>query len=210
MTTQRASTWSLTINNPTESDTNVTLPAGWKLEGQYEVGENETRHFQGMLSTPQCRFSSVKKLFPRAHIEVARNRAALKTYVHKDDTRVGDFATQQSTFVNLSDAKRLVCERFCYDDWMDWLEKTLIKHYKGNRGECFLAYVDCVVRNLITGDDGGEVIEGIEYHAVTPGWRQMWKLFGEAILERHEKLRQQQTDRQTDTADEAAKECLIH
>lgn len=87
---ERGSCWSITVNNPTLADMEPELPPCWKLTGQLESGEEGTTHYQGMLSTPQVRFSAVKKVFQRAHIELARNKAALAKYVHKDDTRIAE------------------------------------------------------------------------------------------------------------------------
>ena len=84
--TSRSNIWSLTINNPTADDEECIQLArqkGWKVEGQKEVGKEGTPHYQLMLKTPQVRFSAVKKLFPRAHIEIARNATALAQYVTK-------------------------------------------------------------------------------------------------------------------------------
>ena len=89
MSQQRASVWSVTINNPTQTDEYNISEArqkGWKVEGQLERGEQGTEHYQLILRTPQVRFSAVKQVFPRAHIEVARNVGALTAYVHKEDT----------------------------------------------------------------------------------------------------------------------------
>lgn len=71
---KRASCWSVTINNPTEDELKC-HHLGWSLQGQFEQGEETgTRHFQGMLKTgQQVRFAAVKKVFPRGHIEPARN-----------------------------------------------------------------------------------------------------------------------------------------
>lgn len=89
----RGSCWSITINNPTAEDLEA-----WKsirlnpwvkdAQGQLEEGENKTPHIQGLLKTDYVRFSQVKKLLPRAHIEVARNKNALQNYVKKEDTRL--------------------------------------------------------------------------------------------------------------------------
>lgn len=51
-----------------------------------------------MVKTPQVRFSAVKKLFPRGHIEIARNPAALATYVGKEETRVGQLPDKQELY----------------------------------------------------------------------------------------------------------------
>lgn len=79
--TDRATAWSLTINNPTEADEENIQHArqkGWKVIGQLEQGENGTKHYQLLVKTPRIRFGGVKKEFPRAHVEVARNVAALE------------------------------------------------------------------------------------------------------------------------------------
>lgn len=89
----RATCWSLTINNPTKSDEEWIQQArqkGWQVEGQLEKGKEGTEHYQLMVKTPQVRFSAVKKQFPRAHIEIARNPAALAQYVAKEETREAD------------------------------------------------------------------------------------------------------------------------
>jgi len=88
----RATCWSVTINNPTaDDDENIALAKqrGWRVDGQLEKGENGTVHYQLMVKTPQTRFAALKKAFPRAHIEIARNGTALAKYVKKKDTREG-------------------------------------------------------------------------------------------------------------------------
>lgn len=85
-TDTRATAWSVTLFNG-ERDT--ALPEGWRLEGQMEVAPDTGRpHYQGLLHTPQVRFSSVKKVYPKAHIEKCRDVAALKKYVHKAESRM--------------------------------------------------------------------------------------------------------------------------
>lgn len=91
--------WSLTINNPTADDERLvaTAPTQYKwikeLIGQKEVGENGTEHYQLYLRTDKVRFSQVKSVFGRAHIEPGRNVTALKNYVVKDDTAVAGTRT---------------------------------------------------------------------------------------------------------------------
>ena len=97
----RASCWSVTINNPVQTDEYNIAQArqkGWKVEGQLEKGENGTPHYQLSVRTPQVRFSLVKKVFPRAHIEIARNSSALSAYVQKLDTRVAPLVVDQSKY----------------------------------------------------------------------------------------------------------------
>lgn len=99
--TIRSNCWSLTINNPTQTDEyNIgqARQKGWKVEGQLEKGEAGTQHYQLILRTPQVRFSAVKSIFPRAHIEVARNVNALTKYVQKEETRLASLKVDQSLY----------------------------------------------------------------------------------------------------------------
>jgi len=87
--------WSITIENPTEADDveiDRARQRGWVLTGQQEVGtKTGTLHYQMCLYTKEDqRFSAIKKAFSRAHIESARKPEALKQYVNKEDTRVGE------------------------------------------------------------------------------------------------------------------------
>lgn len=102
MTDNRSTHWSLTINNPTPADEeamNNARQKGWTVEGQLEQGKDGTPHYQIYLYTrTQVRFSAVKKIFARAHIEPARNPVALKSYVHKEDTAVGALPKADNKF----------------------------------------------------------------------------------------------------------------
>lgn len=113
--TDRATTWSITINNPITADEeniHTARQKGWKVEGQKEMGAEGTPHYQLMVRTPQVRFSAVKKQFPRAHIEVARNSAALALYVHKDDTRVA----------TLTNSDKYPSQAKVFDMFVAWIE----------------------------------------------------------------------------------------
>jgi hypothetical protein len=94
LSTQRSTCWSITINNPTAADDELVRTAtneyAWIKEiiGQKEVGENGTEHYQLCVRTNQVRFSQLKSVFSRAHIEPARNMLALQKYVVKPETAV--------------------------------------------------------------------------------------------------------------------------
>lgn len=93
--TDRATAWSITINNPTDADkqrVELLKVNKWFREwkAQEEVGAEGTPHIQAMLRTEQVRFATIKKALPRAHIEIARNIQALANYVHKDETATGN------------------------------------------------------------------------------------------------------------------------
>lgn len=93
------------------------MPSDWALEGQIEQGnKSDTRlHAQVFLRTPQIRGTAVAKVFPRCHIEEARNQFALENYVHKKDTRVDELKTVE----NRSPQWREVRSRF-----YEWYVKT--------------------------------------------------------------------------------------
>lgn len=100
MTTVKASWWSITINNPTDEDRAALSAENWPpfvkgVDYQYEVGNDGTLHIQGALNTAQVRFSAVKGWLKRAHIEAARNRAALLKYVKKQETAVPGTQTSE-------------------------------------------------------------------------------------------------------------------
>lgn len=103
--TIRGTAWSVTCNLKTVTRTTVDTcmdaarSLGWGVEGQLERGDEGTEHFQLLVRTPQVRFSAVKKVFPTAHIELARNVPALQKYVHKEDTRIESLKSVEVTFL---------------------------------------------------------------------------------------------------------------
>lgn len=100
----------LTINNPTETDEEMDLYLKSVEHIKYfifqrEKGhECETEHFQMYLVfSIGKRFSTLKKLFPRAHFEACKGtNVQCRDYCSKSDTRVsgpyeyGEFAEQRS------------------------------------------------------------------------------------------------------------------
>uniref|UniRef100_UPI004048A149 hypothetical protein n=1 Tax=Orrella sp. TaxID=1921583 RepID=UPI004048A149 len=185
--TDRSTCWSITINNPTEEDLSPTLPAGWKMSGQLEQGEEkETEHYQGMVTTPQVRFSAVKKVFPRAHIEVAKNRVALARYVHKDDTRLEAVPDKVSNIPTLFDYQHEVARKWNDDEWRGFLDRRLEENPKASIGDLALEFVDDIVALDI---EAGKC--GVEYIAINPMWRSAWKKFWRQMVKR-EKLKTEQ------------------
>lgn len=117
----RSSAWSVTCNLKTVSRSTVDAcidaakANGWGVEGQLEQGEEGTQHYQLMVKTPQVRFAAVKRVFPTAHIEPARNVSALKTYVHKVDTRVETLKSVEVSFLTWSQVR---------DKFFQWVVET--------------------------------------------------------------------------------------
>jgi len=183
---ERATVWSLTINNPSTDDEECIARArqmGWKVDGQIEKGEQGTRHYQLMLKTPQVRFSAVKKAFPRAHIEVAKNVVALKQYVHKEETREGELSVKQDMYPSQSKFFDLVWDIILADE----TEKS--EYIRGKNGR-FASPRNAMVaatKDLIR---QGYIVENI---ACNPMTIQAWLLFHDDFLAR-------KTLRQTDNA----------
>lgn len=182
--TERSCTWSLTINNPNDGDEeliNLARQKGWKVEGQKEVGKEGTIHYQLMVKTPQTRFSTIKKAFPRAHIEIARNVAALEQYVHKEETRVGELVSQSDMYPSLNKLWDLIYE-YCISTNVNFNRIRV-------RGECPLDTFDYAIRFLI--------LQGynVESLASNPSTRSCWKNYGYELMKRS-------ADRQTDRQQE--------
>jgi len=212
-TTMRSTCWSLTINNPAPADEeqiNLARQRGWKVEGQMEKGAEGTLHYQLRLMTPQVRFSAVKKAFPRAHIEAARDPIALGKYVTKEATKVADLPQGQDAYPSLSKFWELIYLHYNTDDSYGWnslsLEEGLAEFYHEDLdmelSSSPLVVLDRAVRVLIS---GGYHIESL---AANPSTRSMWKLYARELIGRSHKSVQaaaaaalQTEDRQTDSVE---------
>lgn len=187
-TTERATCWSLTINNPTQDDREhiaLARQRGWKVSGQPEKGESGTLHYQLAVHTPQVRFSQVKKAFPRAHIEIARNPAALQSYVRKPETRTDELPTlseSSARYPSLSTYWKLIYEEALHILSHPPDEDILCQMNKSRR----LDLLDEATSRLIS--KGYHV----ESFAVNPNVRSAFAKFAPALMQRA------YTDRQTD------------
>lgn len=169
-TTERATCWSVTINNPTTSDDENVAQAkqkGWKVEGQLEKGTEGTPHYQLIVITPQSRFSQIKKAFPRAHIEICRNKEALLNYVKKEETRIGELPLND-TYPSMSKVM----------DWYGEYHHTAWKLY-GHECFDFLDLFDQMINQKIR---EGYYVEAI---GVNPQVRSSIKRYGKAIAHRY-------------------------
>lgn len=183
----RNTCWSLTINNPTPDDEEsiaIARQKGWKVEGQREQGENGTEHYQLILRTPQVRFAAVKKIFARAHIEAARNPAALSQYVAKAETRVGSIPVDQGMYPSQSKFFDLVWDVILADT-------TDRSEYRRGPNNRFVTPGNALVQATKQLIRRGYVVENI---ATNPMTLQSWKLFHDDFLHR-------KTNRQTDAVE---------
>lgn len=191
--TERATTWSLTINNPTAADLeeiDLARQKGWKVVGQLEAGENGTEHYQLCLTTPQVRFSAVKKAFTRAHIEVCRNRAALEKYVQKEDTRIAALPGSDK-YPSLSKLWELFFDYLLLEDEVggdnidQYLHGIAVNPFWHDLRKNPLGLFDVYIERLIA--DGYHV----ETMAVNPQVRACWKMYWNSILVRCARQREQ-------------------
>lgn len=154
------------------------------MQGQIEKGKEGTVHYQGMLTTPQVRFSQVKKVIPRAHIELAKNKSALQNYVSKEDTRIASVENISNNIPTLFDYQHQIASRWDDTEFNEFSkqhsDEFLAKH---GIGEIALRYVDKLVEQDI--EDG---MNGIEYIAINPMWRSAWKKFYKSMVSRERKI----------------------
>jgi len=83
----KARTYVYTLNNYTAEEEKATqeIKAKYHLYGR-ELGSSGTPHLQGLIQFPTPRsFSSVKKLLPRAHLEVCKDLGCSVQYCKKDN-----------------------------------------------------------------------------------------------------------------------------
>jgi len=203
----RATCWSVTINNPVESDEehiNSARQKGWKVDGQLEKGEKDgTPHYQLIVRTPQVRFSAVKKAFPRAHIEIARNPTALASYCKKEDTREASLPDRSSLYPSQDQVLNM------FVAWVRVQQDRPNMDKEGYTikadGETWLIYFDKWVNDVAI----GKHFLRIETMAVNPATRSAIKRYMNGIYQRHMKEQNaktmaemdadSQTDRQTVT-----------
>jgi len=199
--TDRATAWSVTINMKSVSQStadeciNSARSRGWKVEGQLEQGENGTKHYQLMVRTPQTRFSAMKKMFPTAHIEIARNTDALKEYVNKDDTRIGSLPKQNDKYPSVTKMWELFWDHIPLKDWFTGTDADINQYASdlpvGDKQR--LQYLD---------ETGAWLIRSgyyIEQHLVNPQVRSSFQKYAKELCIRTlKKIVKESADRQTD------------
>lgn len=147
---------------------------GWKMIGQMEQGAEGTEHFQGMLRTPQVRFSAVKKVYPRAHIEVARSKAALEKYVSKEETRLA--VVESEHIPTIFEYQTTIAKRWKWDEFQEFL---VARGPLKDQDETAMLYLDSLVAQDIANGQ-----RGAEWIATNPMWRNAWKKFWRSIIKR--------------------------
>lgn len=190
--------WSITINNPTaERLNNWKTPTDprWRMEGQYEEAPTTgTPHLQLKLYTHQCRGTEIKRAYPDAHIELAKNKWALRTYVHKQETRIeaSTELTNKQQPLNIFTAQTAIASilrvrdlpREYGDEMVIWMERNPLGDFtKIPRLRSLDDYVAAQVKEEVkkkieAGENLWEII------AINPMWLTSWKTYGLSILKR--------------------------
>lgn len=195
----KASAWSVTINNPTADDLREWEQLkgySWvrEVKGQMERGENGTLHIQGFVKTQHIRFSQIKRALTRAHIEKARNEAALVNYVQKEETRVAAIPTAK--IATQKDVQRrlmqMTLEKYLQggrentkEGFYSWLELETVKNKHFPE-----IWLDAAVKMLIL--DG---YFGIEFVVSNPQVRTAFKkYFCEIIIREYGSSSQEHRD----------------
>jgi len=153
---------------------------GWKIDGQKERGKEGTEHYQLHVTTPQVRFSAVKKMFPRAHIEVARNVTALKQYVNKEDTRVAPLVSSQERYPSQKRFFELIWDVILatpHEYWFITMDPPRYGSFVGAERPHRLAYWKACAELI----SRGYVVEGM---GVNPQSLACWDRFHRALLRR--------------------------
>lgn len=190
----RATYWSVTINNPTSSDEDCLHRArgmGWEVVGQIEEGDNGTPHYQLAVNTKsQQRFSALKKVFPRGHIEAARKPLALRTYVKKEETRIAELPNSERYVNSQKRLWELVTDELYRAPKEHRISMTSLEPW-------WVQSFDPIEALEYAGDQlirkGYYCVESL---IVNPQTKSAWKLFWNALIHRVELDRQ--TDRQTE------------
>lgn len=151
--THRGRYWLFTWNNYTPE--NIDTVTQWlkrncnKFQMQEEKGENGTPHLQGYMEFKNARsFNSLKKEFPKMHIEKARNREAAYNYCGKEETRNEIKINEKPTLDNPLQGFKL---HWWQEDILNVIEtkpdRRSIRWYwdpTGNTGKTSLAFYICM------------------------------------------------------------------
>lgn len=126
----RGRCWILTINNYAQSDLDTLESLKPKLKKhswQSEVGKEGTEHLQVCLWFENQRtFTGMKRLFPKAHIEKAKNWQACMNYCKKADThdgKVRDVSVETDDKLNVATIDPM--KGLVKKDWQNLILKIL-------------------------------------------------------------------------------------
>jgi len=139
----------------------------WLVDGQLEVGENGTPHYQFYINTQkQVRFSAIKRVFPKAHIECSHDMKKVESYCKKWKTRQTDTKTVKIERWDPDSDERYTTKMFWADLASIWFEV-----YEETDTDIMLVYDYCV-QQLIDMEFPCHMV------AVQPQNRKAFQLYG--------------------------------
>jgi hypothetical protein len=129
--------WLIVINNVTTTEeATFRMYCCLKKVYQIEKGKDGTIHLQGWLYHENNVFvANIKKIFPRAHIEVCKSNRAVELYSQKTETRLrgpywsGDEPVGQGHRSDLDQAAVMFLEN--QDRFIDEYPGKFVQYYKG-------------------------------------------------------------------------------
>lgn len=131
----RARGWCFTINNDTYDDLDLLLDMDFKyMIFGFEIGENKTPHIQGYVNFHNPRdLGGVKKLIPRAHLEIARGSYE-DNYIYC--SKEGDFyefgdPPEPGKRSDLLEIKKMILKKDSMNEIADSYFTDYIRYYKG-------------------------------------------------------------------------------
>lgn len=163
--------WVFTLNNYTEKEESVLIYNFSSNSSKYsvgrETGESGTIHLQGYIELKvKKRFSYLKSLMPRAHIEKARaNREKNLIYTQKDNDFKQNFVEEIYSEEPAEKLKFLLKLMDNYDFPKGDRKIHVVVDYKGGLGKtefarhCVMNYEDCIITGGKASDMKNQIVE---------------------------------------------------
>lgn len=132
--------WTLTINTPTQEDFENLKNLKCKITVfQTEVGKQSgLQHIQAGIYFDNARtFSSIKKIFPRAHIEKMKNLWATVNYCTKGDTWDGKYryySKDSKIILDVNETTAIAVKTESPLPIKDKILKALMEDFEENKG----------------------------------------------------------------------------
>jgi len=169
----------------------IVAELGWQTE---KCPDTQREHYQGFLrTTRQVRFAQLKKIFPKVHLEPARNWDALVKYCKKTDTAIPGTQVYQENkkeYLTMAQALTKLAAHRPYVDSSRFLEmdEKQIEAFQKKY------YWDCVQNILKTSPDEIGLYSQPQYERAFRNTKQIWIDLADLSTENME----WETDRQTD------------
>lgn len=144
----RSTVWCLTINNYDSDDIEFLKSLKTKVTCfQTEIGTSGTPHIQGCIRFGNARyFNSLKKMFPKAHIERCRNFAASCNYCQKQDTwdgKIRFYKARDKIILDINEGNGKI-------EGLQWTGNGPTEEWLHDMGTKFMSWIIAKNKNVIT------------------------------------------------------------